>query len=428
MALTSSKTDREFTKFREASGTDTKIAVSVEQSSEVPIPIRLGGKDQLDAVGKLRITNSTVLFSGKFSDSANDFDWAQKLVSGGSIVYNMPLAKKQLLVDTTATSQASLRSKRYIQYLPGRSFVATFVTEFAAPKANVIQESGVFDEQDGVLFVTNGTTQNIAVRSSTTGSPVDTLVPRSLWNMDRFDGAGPSGLTLDLTIPQVFVIDYAWYGYGKIRFGVLTNGSFNYCHEVSNVNISRPYNQRGSLPYSFTIRNIGVTASSTQMSHGSCALAGDGDTEVSRGITSVSNQFTQVSVNALAFSFPLAVRLQVAFNKAELRPTNIKLFTPSNTSIFYEVVVNATITGGTWVPQTESIAEFNVTATAVTGGKVVESGYLSNSTATELTSLFDQFRVSYDTLNNIPNNIIIRVRALSGNGNVVASMVLGESF
>jgi hypothetical protein len=37
MALSTSKTDRDFNKFREASGNNTKIAVSVEQDAQTPL-------------------------------------------------------------------------------------------------------------------------------------------------------------------------------------------------------------------------------------------------------------------------------------------------------------------------------------------------------------------------------------------------------
>ena len=40
------------------------------------------------------------------------------------------------------------------------------------------------------------------------------------WNLDRCDGTGKSGYTLDVTKMQMFYMDYSWYGAGFIRFGI----------------------------------------------------------------------------------------------------------------------------------------------------------------------------------------------------------------
>ena len=61
-----------------------------------------------------------------------------------------------------------------------------------------------------------GTSSTSAVVSKT----VDTRIYSSAFNIDRLDGTGPSGYTIDLTKMQMFYIDYSWYGAGFIRFGV----------------------------------------------------------------------------------------------------------------------------------------------------------------------------------------------------------------
>ena len=79
---------------------------------------------------------------------------------------------------------------------------------------------------------------------------VDTRVPQNLWNMDKCDGTGPSGVNLDLTKMQMFYIDYSWYGAGAIRFGFRnTKGEVFYCHRFINTNQNtEAYMRSGNLP------------------------------------------------------------------------------------------------------------------------------------------------------------------------------------
>ena len=79
---------------------------------------------------------------------------------------------------------------------------------------------------------------------------VDTKIPQSAWNIDRCDGTGPSGFTMNLTRMQMFYLDYSWYGAGFIRFGFRgPTGDVIYCHKLANNNINYlAYMRSGNLP------------------------------------------------------------------------------------------------------------------------------------------------------------------------------------
>ena len=79
---------------------------------------------------------------------------------------------------------------------------------------------------------------------------VDTRIPSSAFNIDRLDGTGPSGYTIDLSKMQMFYIDYSWYGAGFIRFGVRgPDGNVIYCHKIINNNVNYlAYMRSGNLP------------------------------------------------------------------------------------------------------------------------------------------------------------------------------------
>jgi len=75
-------------------------------------------------------------------------------------------------------------------------------------------------------------------------------VPQSEWNLDRFDGTGPSGHKFDPSKMQMTYIDYSWYGAGTIRYGFRgQGGKITWCHEISNNNNNfAAYQRSGNLP------------------------------------------------------------------------------------------------------------------------------------------------------------------------------------
>jgi len=82
-------------------------------------------------------------------------------------------------------------------------------------------------------------------------------VPQFQFNLDTFDGTGPTGYNMDLTKIQMIYIDYTWYGAGFIRWGARTiNGDIVYCHKTQHGN--REYNafqRSGNLPGRFEAVN-----------------------------------------------------------------------------------------------------------------------------------------------------------------------------
>lgn len=108
-----------------------------------------------------------------------------------------------------------------------------------------------------VLQINSDTSLNIAPAyrgPSVAASPYlktqVTKIPSDQWNIDKMDGTGPSGYTLDIAKMQMTYLDYSWYGAGSIRFGMRANdGSVVWCHKMvmNNVNTAA-YMRSGNLP------------------------------------------------------------------------------------------------------------------------------------------------------------------------------------
>jgi hypothetical protein len=103
----------------------------------------------------------------------------------------------------------------------------------------------------------------ITIRTYTSGSAVDTRVAQSNWNIDKMDGTGKTGLELDFTKAQLFVIDMEWLGVGRVRFGFYAYGRIYYCHQILNINIlTSPYTNNINLPICFSLHATSGSAGS----------------------------------------------------------------------------------------------------------------------------------------------------------------------
>lgn len=87
---------------------------------------------------------------------------------------------------------------------------------------------------------------------------VELRIPQSQWNLDKLDGTGPSGMTLDITKMQMWFIDYSWYGAGVIRYGVRNNkGEITYCHRIAHGNSQvEAYMRSGNLPARYEVNTL----------------------------------------------------------------------------------------------------------------------------------------------------------------------------
>lgn len=86
---------------------------------------------------------------------------------------------------------------------------------------------------------------------------------QSSWNIDKCDGTGPSGYSIDVKKMQMIYIDYSWYGAGTIRFGVRgPRGTIIYIHRIVNSNVNQlAYQKSGNLPARYEVDNAPITFS-----------------------------------------------------------------------------------------------------------------------------------------------------------------------
>jgi hypothetical protein len=95
----------------------------------------------------------------------------------------------------------------------------------------------------------------VLLRSSSSGTLSDARkVYQSNWNIDTMDGNGPSGILLDITKTQIFVISKQWLGVGRVACGLDINGKLYHIHEFLNANIqTTTYMTSANLPLRYEI-------------------------------------------------------------------------------------------------------------------------------------------------------------------------------
>lgn len=230
-------------------------------------------ENTIDAFGKFRVTNPQTLLdlktpggtTGSTAFLQNDLQICSSFTgtfgATGHKISNNSMTEINVFGDGTFINQ----SYKYCTYQPGKSFLitATGILNPSNSNPNGAKSSiGYFDDYNGLYFeYISGNSCYIIVKSN--GS-ITSNIAQSNWNIDSMDGNGNSGININFSKAQIFVIDFEWLGSGRIRFGFFSYGKIQYCHEITNVNILiQPYTTNINLPLRYQLK--GVVGATSQM-------------------------------------------------------------------------------------------------------------------------------------------------------------------
>jgi len=355
-----------------------------------------------DAFQRVRVSLPDSLFEADFRYSLNPLFFTPVVASSGTVVH-VPLESSALLSTIAAVgSSAILQSAGHFRYLPGKSQLAVMTFVFGAGVAGVVKRVGYFDADDGIFLEQNGTTDVAVVRrTSTSGAPVDNRVVQASWNLDRLDGTGPSGITLNLAMGQILVIDLQWLGMGRVRIGFSIDGEIVYVHQFLNANVlAVPYMQTASLPVRWEIAGNGVAS----MTATCAAVSSEGGAELNQGV--LRSASTDLTARTFTAGTPLpviAIRPAALFggkaNRVQQQVSAIGLLAVSGAGDYRWQLIFGTglVVGGAWgAVDVFSSAEVNRTGTSVslTNAVVVDSGHDNAGAATRFQQRFDSMAVS----------------------------------
>lgn len=350
-------------------------------SSSNAMYVQLDG-NQLDAFGRLRISNPFTLFDSQ-SRFAADPSYSFSAYGTGTHTYQSNKSSVNLTV-SAFLDISNAQTKRVFPYQPGKSFL-TMQTFTMAPKQSGLQQQvGLFTKQNGVFFTQIGTNLAMVLRTNTSGTPSDTQVIQGNWNVDKFDGTGPSGVTLDITKTQIFWIDLEWLGVGSVRCGFVVNGIMYTAHVFNNANVQEfVYMTTAILPLQYYISAYGAISGTKTLQMICSTVISEGGYEQT-GQPFYAKNATAVTIGT-SYTPIVSIRINSSYAGAIVIPAGMNFMSTASGTNYYSLalVKNATLTGATWgSTMANGQVDIDTGATAMTApgaDEIVQFDYVSSS-------------------------------------------------
>jgi hypothetical protein len=392
--------------------------------------ISFANTPNIDAFGRLRVSSPFTLF-----DSSHRFDdnglWSTATATGGTATFDANEGLMNLGVTTASGSEVVRETTKVFSYQPGKSLLvlSTFVMNVA--KTNLRQRVGYYGAANGYYLELNNTIVSFYERTSVSGSLVNNQVVQSNWNVDKMDGSGPSGITLDLTKAQILFMDLEWLGVGTVRIGFVINGNFYVCHKFHHANlITSTYITTASLPLRYEITNTGATASSSRLKQICSTVMSEGGYELNGLQQAVGIPINSPRTLGTAGTFYPVISLRLKSTRLDgvviLTALSIMPITTGNFN--WQIIATGTTTGGAWVSAgTNSSVEYNITGTSFAGGRILASGFFNatNQGAGQVDILKEalfKFQLERNSLTSTPFELTMVIASDGASDTVVASM------
>jgi len=353
--------------------------------------VEMDNTGSVDAFGKLRVSSPVTIFDSKLIHlDKSPLFWDESLETGAGISTSTPTAAKPYIDFTTSLNTAGKFTRqtfRRFNYQPGKSqqILMTGVMNLSGGGTGVERRMGLFDDNNGIFFEDNAGTYGVTVRTNDSGTPVDTTVVQASWNLDVMDGTNnstnPSGITLDWTKAQIFVMDFQWLSIGRVRFGLEIAGKIIYVHEhlVANLSII-PWTSTPNLPLRCQVITTASSPISTMRTI-CAAVISEGGTD-SLGIihrrSTEGAALATTTENTLYALVGMRLRSTHLSTSVEIINTELQI---QSTSEYMEwvLIFNPTIAGSVTYGNhaSSSVETFLGAATnTVTGGTDVAGGYI----------------------------------------------------
>lgn len=297
-----------------------------------PFEVKSADSPGIDAFSRMRVSDPFTLFNSKNLNRKEDFDWSELTAgTGTAATYVANSAAVALSVSGTTAGSMVRQSRRRFHYQTGKSQLFFLTANIKGLVANVTKAVGAFDQNNGLFFKFTDVAA-VTVRSNTSGSVVDTDIPQANWNLDKLDGTGPSGYTVDWTRNHIFLIDYQWLGTGRVRFGLDLDGEIVYVHESLHANVlDKVYMATPNLPLRYEIANDGSGAATT-LEQICCSCVSEGGTLEPYG------QFKTISTPSNGINYPVADPCVVF--ALRLKQTNIDAIVEFTDAFLYPTAGN----------------------------------------------------------------------------------------
>ena len=275
---------------------------------------------------------------------------------------------------TDTSSVASIQTNKRGQYQAGAMGQAGIGIRIpVAPTGTQYIEWGYTDFTNGFYFGVDATGNYVAYVTD----GVDTKVYQTNWNVDKLDGTGTSGYTLDQSDGNGSQIDFVWYGYEDTEFNYLlldtTTGKVvkTPCHRIKiegSASIVDP-----NQPLMFRVGNGASSTTNLSMfvgGHQFSVVDGSSAPQARTGAELLTSYTTALST---AWQPLIAFRKKATFagraNSIRVKMQGFSVAADADMQIRY--TVGGTTSNGTWGTPTGRTATETGVETKVTSSGVV---------------------------------------------------------
>lgn len=385
----------------------------------------------LDAFYRLRTSSPQTIFDSKQLSDNQPLIWDDQLVSGsgGNSVYNTNQASTTLSVSNATAAVRVRQTFRRFNYQPGKSQLFLQTGIFGSASTGIKRKAGLFDSKNGLFFDQQADGMGVTIRTYTSGTAVDTRVLQANWNIDKMNGNGDSGITLDFTKSQIWFVDFEWLGVGRVRFGWVVNGIPYYCHEFNNANnLSLVYISTPNLPLRYEIENTGVggAASFTHICSTVISEGGVQNTGLSFGESRGTTPFVTGSTNSI---YPvLAMRLNSNYLGSTVKILDFSLSCTSTAAYNWYLLLNPVISGTALVysyvtNSSVDISKTSINSTTLSGGTILRTGSAVQTNEGASNFVFDTDYALGSSIAGVSDVVILAVQRVTGTSETFYSSI-----
>ena len=344
--------------------------------------------ENIDSFERLRISDPFTIFSVQCQYNTATIKMESGTTGTGVAPSHSANTRLVTLSATAGTGTCFMQSYKYCPYQPGKSTLVKITGCFGTPVAAATMDYMYGDANNGIIYRMNGTSGvQIGLRTSTSGSASTNFVNQVNWNIDKLDGTGISGKTLDTTKDFILMIDLQFLGMGRVRVGFNIDGIIVPVHQFLCANLlTVPYMQSATLPIQILLTAT-ATGSTANCYFKCAAVESEGGFSGAQGYTFSTPEGT-VTANSGARTHLISIRPKTTFNSIVNRNfftlDDIHMYVTGSNPVYWELCVGVTFSvAPTYadVNSTYSAFEYGTGGTySGLTGLVISSGYLGPTT------------------------------------------------
>jgi hypothetical protein len=400
------------------------LRVSVAEQSDNP---------SLDAFGRMRVSEPFTLFDSKQLHDKQPLFWDEVVASNATSVHSDEDACVNMTITANASDYVIRQTKQRFNYQPAKSQLV-FMTFYSPSVTGVVKRIGMFDgtglnkltPNNGIFFESN----NEASWNIAKNGVITQRITQANWNVDKLDGTGNSGITLNLNATQILIIDYEWLGVGRVRVGFVINGAIYYCHYFNHSNnaaFTSVYASTPNLPLRYCIQTDGTNAGS--MCHICSSVISEGGLDKTGILRSISTTAPLTGLGTGTTYAILGIRLKELYQDVSVIAENISLLSTTNSNFQWQVLLNPTVAGTFTFLDVADSAVQSVTGTSANTisakGLIIAGGFASNDLRSTREDLQTALRIG-STIAGVQDRLVLSVTPITNNTTIHGSLGIRE--